>query len=319
MTRHEEGPPRSSPPAVSFSDRDDASFHGIKSKLAKQSLAHHATKTPSVHASVTQKKQAPDVNVKTASEVKEVRRKTHQEHICDEFERALASTSKRRTGRDKKQAQGRDATWNLEQRRAALRPYHLSLPQILALRNATYADHLLPVDISHLGVLWLCDRDHDGKITLDDLLYLVEYCKETMKQSSSSSYPSWQQHEREAMIQSVCTEALWEDVRLDRERFVEWMGALVYEASTQRRRFWRHGSQVYVETAAVESLHRFLRMQDYGLEFQGFVDLLQRAGEGEGLMDLFDEEQDDFVPLGVVKEWVRGVYVGATRLLADVA
>jgi len=25
------------------------------------------------------------------------------------------------------------------------------------------------------------------------------------------------------------------------------------------------------------------------------------------------------VPLGVVKEWVRGVYVGATRLLADVA
>jgi len=46
---------------------------------------------------------------------------------------------------------------------------------------------------------------------------------------------------------------------------------------------------------------------------------LQRGGGGEGLMDLFDEEQDDFVPLGVVKEWVRGVYVGATRLLADVA
>ena len=162
--------------------------------LAKKSLAHHAN--------VTQKRQASDVNVnvnvnanvKTASEVQEVRRKTHQEIICDEFERALASTSKRRTGRDKKQAQRLDAAWNLEQRRAALRPYHLSLPQILALRNATYQDHLLPVDISHLGVLWLCDRDHDGKITLDDLLYLVEYCKETMKQSSSSSYPSRQQH-----------------------------------------------------------------------------------------------------------------------------
>jgi hypothetical protein len=69
----------------------------------------------------------------------------------------------------------------------------------------------------------------------------------------------------------------------------------------------------------VEALHRFLRMSDYGIELQGFVDLLQRVAEEAGLMDLHDPEQDDFVPLGSVKMWLSEVYTGATRLLADVA
>lgn len=234
------------------------------------------------------------------------RRKTHADYICDEYERLLSS---RKHGGRTHQRSG-SSSQTLEQRRAALRASYLTLPQVLAFRNT---DHLLPVDISHLGVLWVADRDHDGRVTLDDLFELSELCKEMMKKSPSK------QHEREMMIQSICTETLWEAVRLNKDLFVDWVCSLVFEASTKRRRFWRHGSHVYIETGAVEALHRFLRMSDYGIELQGFVDLLQRVAEEAGLMDLHDPEQDDFVPLGSVKMWLSEVYTGATRLLADVA
>ena len=233
------------------------------------------------------------------------KRKTHADYICDEYERLLNS---RKHGGRPQRGSGKPGT--LEQRKAALRASYITLPQIMAFRNA---DHLLPVDVSHLGVLWVADRDHDGRITLDDLFELVQFCKQAMKKSPSK------QHEREAMIQSICTEMLWEAVRIDKDLFVDWVTSLVFEGSTQRRRFWRHGSHVYVETAAVEALHRFLRMSDYGIELQGFVDLLQRVAEEAGLMDLHDTEQDDFVPLESVKMWLSEVYTGATRLLADVA
>ena len=262
--------------------------------------------------SSTKFKLAPKFPLRTETSADNRPRKTHQEYIADEFERLARERERVARGGGKKGSRASTCpSW--EVRRASLRSTYLTLPQILAFRNS---DHLLPVDISHLGVLWVTDRDHDGRITLEDLLDLVDFCKSTMK-----SYPRQQQHEREAMIQSICTEQLWEDVRTDKGRFVEWIGNLVYEASTQRRRFWRHGgSHVYVETNAVESLWRFMGVGEVlGVAFQGFVDLLQRVGEAEGLMDLFDEEQDDYVVLGIVKEGVGGVYVGATRLLADVA
>lgn len=95
--------------------------------------------------------------------------------------------------------------------------------------------------------------------------------------------------------------------------------ALLMENSHERRRFWRYGTQQYLHVDTIEALHHLLRVQDtLGVDFQGFFDLLQRVGEERRLMDLGDEEQDDWVPLGVVKDFAHASYRGAHRLMADI-
>jgi hypothetical protein len=95
--------------------------------------------------------------------------------------------------------------------------------------------------------------------------------------------------------------------------------ALLMENSHERRRFWRYGTQQYLHVDTIEALHHVLRVQDtLGVDFQGFFDLLQRVGEERRLMDLSDEEQDDWVPLGVVKDFAHASYRGAHRLMADI-
>lgn len=54
---------------------------------------------------------------------------------------------------------------------------------------------------------------------------------------------------------------------------------------------------------AVAVLHELLNVhQISGHDFQAFFDLLQRAGEEKGLMDLDDEALDDFCAVAVVQQ-----------------
>lgn len=91
------------------------------------------------------------------------------------------------------------------------------------------------------------------------------------------------------------------------------------ENSSERRRFWRHGAHQYIHVDTIDALHQFLRIHEVlGLSYQSFVDLLQRVAEEQRLMDLNDEEQDDWVPLSVVKEFAASTYYGAIKLMADI-
>ena len=97
------------------------------------------------------------------------------------------------------------------------------------------------------------------------------------------------------------------------------MCALLIENSSERRRFWRYGTQQYIHVDTIEALYHLLRVQDtLGVDFQGFFDLLQRVGEERRLMDLKDEEQDDWVPLGVLKDFGAGAYRGAANIMRDI-
>ena len=60
-------------------------------------------------------------------------------------------------------------------------------------------------------------------------------------------------------------------------------------------------------------------MQDtIGVDFQGFFDLLQQVGEERRLMDLMDEEVDNWLAVGVVKDFLGCSYRGIKRLMMDI-
>eukprot|EP00889_Picochlorum_renovo_P006802 jgi/Picre1/33832/NNA_001311.t1 len=188
---------------------------------------------------------------------------------------------------------------------------HLVLQEVLSFRTTGLT---LPVDVWHLGVLWVLDKNHDGKITLEELYDLEDFCRE-----KGSKYPSYEQ---EANVKALCTIRLWKDVGMTpdgKDMFTNWIATLLIENSSERRRFWRYGAHQYIHVYTIETLHQFLRIQEVlGIGFQSFVDVLQRVAEEQKLMDLNDEEQDDWVPLSVVKEFIGSTYFGAAKLMSDI-
>ncbi len=54
------------------------------------------------------------------------------------------------------------------------------------------------------------------------------------------------------------------------------------------------------------------------LDFQSFFDLLQRAGEEKGLMDLDNEELDDCLPIEVVAEFGVNMVMGMQKVIGDI-
>jgi len=186
---------------------------------------------------------------------------------------------------------------------------YLVLSELLQFRPQS----MLPVDLSHLGVLWVLDNDNDGRVTLQELNSLADMCRER------STY--YQNFECSAQIQGFCCLQLWQSMCSPggQEQFTDWICTLLLENSPNRRRFWRYGHQQYLNIDTIEALHQLLRVQElHGTDFQTFFDLLQRVGEDKKLMDLGDEEQDEWVPLLVVKELANGAYLGMAKLMSDI-
>ena len=55
-----------------------------------------------------------------------------------------------------------------------------------------------------------------------------------------------------------------------------------------------------------------------GLDFQSFLDLLQRVGEEQGMLDLDDEILDDWLPMPVIRDLLGNMNSGAMKVMADI-
>ncbi|KAI3426302.1 hypothetical protein D9Q98_008675 [Chlorella vulgaris] len=187
---------------------------------------------------------------------------------------------------------------------------YLTLADLLQLlrRNVT-----LPVDLTHLGTLWMLDRSHTGRITMDDLTALLDVCRLRSRE--------YQSFELEAMLHGYFTLQMWRAMSAPSglQAFSTWICNLVLESSSKRRGFIRHGRQQYVGRDAVGALHQLLRVeQTQSLDFQAFFDLLQRCGEEKQLLELSNENQDEWVPLEVVRDLVEDLFAGSVKLLGDI-
>lgn len=76
---------------------------------------------------------------------------------------------------------------------------------------------------------------------------------------------------------------------------------------------------VQVCTPPVTTNNAFETTQDnLGLTFHEFFDLLQRAAEERGLMDVHDAEQDDWVPLTTVASFAEHMHQGIVSFVGDI-
>ncbi|KAK9823610.1 hypothetical protein WJX72_004211 [[Myrmecia] bisecta] len=186
---------------------------------------------------------------------------------------------------------------------------HLVLRQIVQL-------HLPPsmwvVDTCHLGVLFVLDNDHDGRFTLEELLMLVDLARQRSRR--------YQPHEFQSQMQGFCTLQLWRAMAVTggKAAFVDWMSQLLLE-NMEAQTFTQYPGHTYLNRDTIETLHHVLSIQEtQGMDFQTFFDLLQRVGEERGLMELGNEELDDWLPLEVVREFLNSMNAGMLKVMADI-
>ena len=80
------------------------------------------------------------------------------------------------------------------------------------------------------------------------------------------------------------------------------------------------GSTEWVGLDAVRILFDLLHVADLaGVDFQSFVDLLQRAAEDSGTMSLEDEQLDNVVPIQMITEFVSDFMHALDASLASIA
>ena len=58
--------------------------------------------------------------------------------------------------------------------------------------------------------------------------------------------------------------------------------------------------------------------ETHNIEFQSFLALMQQAGEEMGMMNVHDEEQDDYVALPVLREFAQNFIKGFSRLMTEI-
>ena len=79
------------------------------------------------------------------------------------------------------------------------------------------------------------------------------------------------------------------------------------------------GSVPFVSSLTVKHLYEILNVrQSHNIEYQVFFALLQQCSEEMCIMDLNDKDQDDYVPIQVIQEFIRNFLHGFHKLMKDI-
>jgi len=100
-------------------------------------------------------------------------------------------------------------------------------------------------------------------------------------------------------------------------RFGEWFSRLFSENGAVTT-FEGFPGQTFLSVGTVKTMHQLLGIKKmYGLDFQGFFDLLQRVAEEKSLMILQDVTMDDVVPKVVVDAFAQDFIQGFMKLMSE--
>mmetsp|Transcript_33807 Transcript_33807/g.70917 ORF Transcript_33807/g.70917 Transcript_33807/m.70917 type:complete len:221 (-) Transcript_33807:17-679(-) len=167
----------------------------------------------------------------------------------------------------------------------------------------------MQLDLTHLGTMFVLDRDHDGRISLDDLMKFATFC--------ASKGKDCQPHEFQLQMQGHCTLSMYDTLSAAGiDIFVAWFARLFGEDFATYT-FEEYPGVEFMIRDVAHTMHDMFQINDnYGYDMQSFLDLIQRTGEEMGIMSLQDERLDDLVPVVVLEKLARAFAEGLLALLA---
>jgi len=168
-----------------------------------------------------------------------------------------------------------------------------------------------PIDLSHLGTLYIMDKRLCGRFYYEDLLDFGEiYCTQA---AATRSYDS------QSKFKAYCTLHMWNEVCKPGgiEEFVAWFGKLLAE-NVPLQYFDEHPTVPFLSGDTIKTMHSILGIKKtYGVDFQTFFDLMQRVAEEQGIMRLDVEKLDEVVPLSVSRQFAREFMNGFVKLMSE--
>ena len=121
-------------------------------------------------------------------------------------------------------------------------------------------------------------------------------------------------------MQAHCTLQMWHEIcgtQVKEDDFVAWLSRLFKENGGFLN---QDGQDIdFVPQDTVKLLYEVLHVREtHNIEFQSYLALMQQAGEEMGMMNVLDEEQDDFVALPVLRTFAQNFLKGFSRLMTEI-
>ena len=184
---------------------------------------------------------------------------------------------------------------------------YLTLDQIFMLQPPP----IMPMDFTHLGTLFVVNRNLDGKFTLDDLFAFAAFCESKRRVFDS--------HEFLIQIQGLCSYVMWEyNIKNGHGVVEEWLFKCV-AANGPLRKFDRVPNVVFILRDNILPLYKILRVdRAFSISFHDFFDLMQLASEENCGFDMMDEEFDDVIPDRILLHFLHACTASFMQMMHDI-
>jgi hypothetical protein len=169
----------------------------------------------------------------------------------------------------------------------------LSLSQVLLFEPIAGAK----VQMRYLPLLFLMDSDMDGLFGLVEVVAFFELCSRTLRCVGRSQL--------DVCMQGHALLHLYKYLKVEgsSEKFCAWFVALFLDGL---QNVAGDAPAEFVIRDVAHGIHHVLQIESSnGYDAQGFLDLLQRMGEDEQIMDIGRKDLDDVVPVSVVHCFAR--------------
>eukprot|EP00026_Physarum_polycephalum_P009953 Phypoly_transcript_10093.p1 GENE.Phypoly_transcript_10093~~Phypoly_transcript_10093.p1 ORF type:complete len:228 (+),score=17.92 Phypoly_transcript_10093:535-1218(+) len=168
-----------------------------------------------------------------------------------------------------------------------------------------------PIDLSHLGTLYVMDKRLSGRFYFEDLMDFAEvYCAQVAQNRS---------YDFQSKFQAYCTLHMWNDLCKHGgiDDFVNWFVKLFSE-NMPVKKFEGHPDVEFLPSDTIKTMHQILAIKStYGVEFQIFFDLMQRVAEEQGIMLLSEKKLDEVVPVTILEQFARDFINGFVKLMSE--